>query len=59
MVLVDGRMAGVWDYDRQRSQIVVNVDMFAPPTDEVRQDIAAEAQRLGSFLGADVRVVYS
>ncbi len=58
VVLVDGRMAGVWDYDRQRSQIVVNVDMFAPPTDEVRQDIAAEAQRLGSFLGADVQVVY-
>jgi hypothetical protein len=59
VVLVDGRIKGVWEYDKQRSQIAVKVEMFAPPTPEIKQGIEAEAERLGGFLGAAAQLIYS
>lgn len=32
VVLVDGRMEGVWELDKQRASQVVSVSMFAPPS---------------------------
>jgi hypothetical protein len=54
VVLVDGRIAGVWEYDRQRAPVPVTVSLFAPPTEQVRQGIADEAAQLGQFLEAEV-----
>lgn len=59
VILVDGRMEGVWEQDKQRSQIVVKVELFNPPTARIRQGIEAEAQRLGDFLESKVEVTYS
>jgi hypothetical protein len=58
VVLVDGRMEGVWDYDRQRSNVVVQVEMFEELTPKVKRGIEGEAQRLGEFLDAKVRMLY-
>jgi hypothetical protein len=36
VVLVDGRIEGVWEYEQKRSQTTVKVEMFAAPSDDVR-----------------------
>lgn len=59
VVLVNGRIEGVWEYDKQRSQVIVKVEMFTPPTSEVKQGIEAEVARLGSFFGAPVELIFS
>ncbi len=58
VVLVDGRMAGTWEYDSQRSQTTVKVSMFKPAAAGVKEGIAAEAERLGNFLNTKVVLVY-
>ena len=59
VVLVDGRMEGVWEYELQRSRLAVKVEMFAAPAVRVNRGIQAEARRLGEFLGAEVEVAYA
>ena len=54
VVLVDGRMQGVWDYTRQPAQTVVKVQMFAAPAAAIEQGIAAEAERLTTFWNTKV-----
>jgi hypothetical protein len=56
VVLVGGRMAGVWEYEKQRGRIQVTVEPFAPLASAVRREIEAEAERLGAFLGAPAEV---
>jgi hypothetical protein len=58
VVLAGGQVQGVWKYDKKRSGVQLTVEMFAPPTKKLKQGIEAEAQRLGSFLGARVDVAY-
>lgn len=53
VVLVNGRIEGVWSHDKQRAQVVVTVDMFASPSSDVKHGIEAEAQRLGQFWGVE------
>lgn len=55
VVLVDGRIAGVWEYKIKLSSTLVTVRMFAAPTARVCEAIVAEAERLNDFL--DTRVV--
>jgi hypothetical protein len=57
VVLVAGRMAGVWEYEKQRARIQVTVEPFAPLSATVQREIAAEADRLGAFLGAPADVI--
>jgi hypothetical protein len=59
VVLVDGRIEGVWEYDKQRAKLALKVKMFTPATAEVQQSIQAEAARLGSFLGGDIQLTFS
>lgn len=58
VVLVDGFMQGVWEYKNRRSQTILTVHMFSPPTASIEQGIAAEAERLSAFLNAEVVVTY-
>jgi hypothetical protein len=58
VVLVDGRIEGVWQYERQRGQIRVRVEMFTPPETALQSQIAVEAERLGAFLGGPVVLEY-
>jgi hypothetical protein len=59
VVLVDGYIKGVWEYTTRRTQTIVKVQLFAPPTAAVRRGIAAEAQRLGGFLNTEVVLEYA
>lgn len=58
VVLVDGRMEGIWEYDNQRSQCVVKIEMFNPPTVQIKRGIEGEAKRLGDFLNTEVKLTY-
>lgn len=58
VVLVDGRIRGVWEYTVKRSRTTVKVRMFASPTARVRTAIVAEAERLNGFLDTKVVVVF-
>jgi hypothetical protein len=59
VVLVDGRIEGVWEYEKQRGQLVVTVDLFGSLTSQITRGVDAEAQRLGDFLGAEAVVTYT
>lgn len=54
VVLVDGRIEGVWEYGTRSGQTLVKVGMFATPSERVRRAIEAEARRLESFLDTKV-----
>lgn len=54
VVLVDGRMQGVWEYETRPSQTTVKVSMFASPAASVYEGIEAEAERLNAFLNTKV-----
>jgi len=56
-VIVDGRIAGVWEYARGKAGLRVQANLFAPPPARVRAGIEAEAARLGDFLGQPVTAV--
>jgi hypothetical protein len=58
VVLVDGKIEGVWEYETRKDQTRVQVRMFTPPAEQVRQGIAAEAKRLESFLATQVAVQF-
>lgn len=59
VVLVNGRMAGVWEYEQKHSKVTVSVELFEDAGPEVKAGIAAEAERLGAFLGGEVEAVYN
>jgi hypothetical protein len=56
VVLVDGCMEGVWEYGRQRDRLVVKVEMFALPSDRVKERIEVEAEHLSKHLNADLQL---
>jgi hypothetical protein len=58
VVLVDGYMRGVWETETRRGQTVVRVTMFTRVTSQIRNGIAAEADRLSAFLNTKVVVEY-
>ncbi len=49
VVLVDGRVEGVWGYEKKRSQVEVKIEMFSPASNTVKGGIEREAKRLGDF----------
>jgi hypothetical protein len=58
VVLVDGYMKGVWEYKFKRTQTKVKIHMFSSPTAAMKQGIEVEAERLGTFLNAQVVLEY-
>jgi hypothetical protein len=56
VVLVDGRVAGVCDYEKQVNKLVVNVEMFAPVSNRVKEGIEVEAKHLCNHLNADLQL---
>jgi hypothetical protein len=56
VVLVDGKIEGVWEHDTRKHQTLVKISMFAPPSTTLRREIEAEAGRLGSFFGTECLV---
>jgi uncharacterized protein YcaQ len=58
VVLVDGRMAGVWEYELRGQRLTLKVEMFAQPDGGVEQGLQVEAERLGKYFDAEVELVY-
>jgi hypothetical protein len=58
VVLVDGKIEGVWEYETRKGQTLVTVSMFAAPSQKVRAEIETEAQRLEGFLDTKVAVEF-
>ena len=51
VVLVDGRAAGVWEYNREGKLLRITVKPFGTVSEPVSDGIREEAQDLGRFLG--------
>ncbi len=51
VLLVDGRIAGVWSHEAKGGRLTVTVEPFGRPSAAVRAGAEAEAERLASFLG--------
>jgi hypothetical protein len=58
VVLVDGRVKGVWEYETRKGQTNVKVRMFDTPAAKVRKGVEAEAERLEGFLDVKVGVEF-
>mgnify|MGYP000533679486 CR=1 FL=1 len=54
VLLLDGRMAGVWGYTRRSRRLRVEVEPFDGLPAWAREQIEAEAQRLAVFLGSQL-----
>ena len=56
VVLVDGRMAGVWSHELKGGRLVVEVEPFGKLP---RAGVEAEAAALAAFLGGELELVYA
>jgi uncharacterized protein YcaQ len=60
VLLVNGRMEGVWRHERKGKRLVVTVEPFAGrPAKWVREQVEVEAERLAHFLGGELAVSWS
>lgn len=59
VLLVDGRMEGVWEHTIKKGTVTLSVTPFAKLSKTVKTGIETEAERLGAFLGAVCEVVYT
>ena len=51
VLLVDGRIEGVWSHERSGGRLSVRIEAFGEPPAWVLEGAEAEAQRLAGFLG--------
>ncbi len=56
VLLVNGRMAGVWKHEHKGRTVIVEIQAFAKLPRWTRTHIAAEAERLASFVGGDLKL---
>jgi Winged helix DNA-binding domain len=59
VLLVAGRMDGVWRLDRKARRAVIEIEPFKRVTRAVRAEAEAEAERLAAFLGAEPDVSWT
>lgn len=54
VVLVNGRIEGVWEQEKRASGAAVRIELFTKSGNGVKIDIEAEVNRLAAFLGSPV-----
>lgn len=59
VVLVDGRIVGVWRHERKGKSIAVAVEPFENPSPKTRKAVATEAEKLAGFLGGRLSLSWS
>jgi hypothetical protein len=59
VLLVDGRMAGVWSHEAAGGRVVVTVEPFARVRRDVRAGVEAETDRLAAFLEGEPELVWA
>lgn len=58
VLVLDGRIAGVWSYEKKGSRLAVTIESLAAITTRVRKAVEAEAERLAAFLGGQLEVIW-
>jgi len=59
VLLVDGRMEGIWRHERKRDRLIVEIEPFAEQPEWVRRATEEEAERLARFLGGELEFSWS
>jgi hypothetical protein len=59
VILVDGRMEGVWRHERKGARLVVWIDPFADQPGWVRRAAEEEGERLARFTGGELELNWS
>jgi Winged helix DNA-binding domain len=59
VLLVDGRMAGVWSHERKGERLLVEVEPFGRLTRAQRAGLETEAEALARFLGGELELSLS
>ena len=59
VLLVDGRIDGVWRHERKGKRIVVTVEPFASVPKWVARGMEQEAESLAGFLGASLELTWA
>jgi winged helix DNA-binding protein len=59
VLLVDGRMEGLWRHERKGGRLIVEIEPFADQPDWVRSAAEKEADRLACFLGGEPEFSWS
>lgn len=58
VLLVDGRMAGVWRHERRGRRLLVTIEPFGRLAAADRRAAGAEAERLAAFLGGEAALAW-
>lgn len=58
VLLVNGRMEGVWRHETKGSRVEVAIEPFVNAPQWVRRAAAQEAERLAAFLGCSLRLAW-
>lgn len=56
VLLIDGRMVGVWKHEQKGRNLVVEIEPFGELPRWTRPHIAEQAERLAAFLGGDLKL---
>jgi hypothetical protein len=59
VLLVNGRMDGVWKHERKGKRLMVTVEPFGKLPKWARTGVEAEAERLAGFLGGEPEVSWT
>jgi DNA glycosylase AlkZ-like len=59
VLLVDGRMEGVWRFQRKGRRIAISIEPFRPQGTDVRSAAEAEAERIAGFLGGELALAWA
>lgn len=58
VVLVDGKVCGVWNYTRSRTELGITIELFEEAGPRVKKEIEAEAERVTELLGGPLELAY-
>ncbi|HEV2873915.1 MAG TPA: winged helix DNA-binding domain-containing protein [Thermoleophilaceae bacterium] len=56
VLLVNGRMDGVWKHERKGKRLTVTIEPFGKPPRWARTQAESEAERLAGFLGGELEI---
>jgi hypothetical protein len=59
VLLVDGRMEGVWRFERRGRRIAISIEPFRPQGADVRAAAEVEAERIAAFLGGEPALTWN
>ncbi|MEA2449700.1 MAG: hypothetical protein QOG63_1632 [Thermoleophilaceae bacterium] len=59
VLCVDGRIDGVWRFERKGRRVAVSIEPFVKTTKRVREEAEREAQSLAAFLGGQLELAWT